>query len=212
MKTRKHLAPQFDLPLGDFALVGETQAAPEPAPAAPVRQAHPLLPCFRCQTCGRNLASSEEAAEAESCDECNPEDEPQPERIRGAGVMVPTDHEKSEWSRMARAAYADDWNATGHRFSAAASLESGRSIPLHQFDDLQAEYRSWLIGGFYRVVVFTCGHDFRAKLNPDGDVTKLETRRTSRDPWSVAARNLTEEESRALCDELDRLATLPHLR
>lgn len=30
---KKHYAPQFDLELSDFALAGETQAAPAPAPA-----------------------------------------------------------------------------------------------------------------------------------------------------------------------------------
>jgi len=74
---------------------------------------------------------------------------------RGKGVAIvgipgisPSEHEKSEWSRMAQDAYARDFNDTGHKFSVAASLGRGAAMPLAQFDALQTEYRQWLIRGF----------------------------------------------------------------
>ena len=43
---KRHHAPQFDLPMDDFALAGETQAAPAPAPApsAPAPATPDLFP------------------------------------------------------------------------------------------------------------------------------------------------------------------------
>ena len=64
------------------------------------------------------------------------------------GRIVPSQYEKSEWSRMAQDAYAKDRNDTGHKFSMAATLAKGESVALSWFDALQTEYREWLIGGF----------------------------------------------------------------
>ena len=60
--------------------------------------------------------------------------------------VLTTNHERAEWSRMAKAAYASGHNATGHRFSVAATQ---LSMPLARFDSLQADYRSWLIDNQY---------------------------------------------------------------
>lgn len=61
--------------------------------------------------------------------------------------ITPTQHEKNEWSRLARWAYANDRNDVGHRFSMAASARNGESISIALFDSLQRGYRSWLIDG-----------------------------------------------------------------
>jgi predicted methyltransferase len=58
--------------------------------------------------------------------------------------ITPTEHEKSEWSRMARAAYAAGKNSVGHRYSMSAAYCVGQSMPLQKFDDLQNGYRDWL--------------------------------------------------------------------
>jgi hypothetical protein len=65
-----------------------------------------------------------------------------------AGRITPSQYEKNEWSRMAQDAYAHDLNDVGHRFSMAATVNKGESVPLAWFDALQTEYRAWLIGGF----------------------------------------------------------------
>lgn len=61
---------------------------------------------------------------------------------------TPTEHEKNEWARMARDAYAKGFNAIGHRFSVAAALPRGEKIPSARFDSLMADYRAWLIDGW----------------------------------------------------------------
>lgn len=63
-------------------------------------------------------------------------------------LITPTEHEKAEWSRLAQAAYAQNINSIGHRYSVAASLCRNCGIPLKTFDALQSGYRQWLIGGF----------------------------------------------------------------
>lgn len=73
-------------------------------------------------------------------------------------MITPNQHEKSEWSRMARAAYAADHNDVGHRYSAAAALPIAAQMTIARFDDLQGGYRSWL-----------CWNDFAAAswaINP----------------------------------------------
>lgn len=62
-----------------------------------------------------------------------------------AGFITPNAHEKSEWSRMAQAAYLGRRNDIGHRFSVAASLPSYGQVTVAYFDRLQTEYRAWLI-------------------------------------------------------------------
>ena len=64
------------------------------------------------------------------------------------GRIVPSQYEKNEWSRMAKDAYAKDRNDIGHKFSMAATLNKGEDCKLAWFDELQTEYRAWLIGGF----------------------------------------------------------------
>ena len=68
--------------------------------------------------------------------------------VKGAGRIIPTQHEKDEWSRMAQDAYSRDLNDIGHKFSMAATLKRGEDCALAWFDALQNEYRAWLIGGF----------------------------------------------------------------
>ena len=60
-------------------------------------------------------------------------------------IVTPTESEKSEWSRMARAAYHDGKNAIGHRYSMAATLRIGEPMRLSVFDSLQEGYRNWLV-------------------------------------------------------------------
>lgn len=62
--------------------------------------------------------------------------------------VTPTEHEKREWSRMARAAYAEDRNEIGHQFSAYAAILRNEPIPTARFDALQSQYRQWLVFGF----------------------------------------------------------------
>ena len=61
--------------------------------------------------------------------------------------ITPTEHEKAEWSRLARAAYKSGLNPIGHRYSAAAALRRGECIPIVRFDALQAGYRAWMCFG-----------------------------------------------------------------
>lgn len=63
-------------------------------------------------------------------------------------VVTPTEHEKSEWARLASAAYAEGRNEIGHRFSMAATLRHSEACAVKWFDELQGLYRSWLISGF----------------------------------------------------------------
>jgi hypothetical protein len=62
--------------------------------------------------------------------------------------ITPTEHEKREWRRMATAAYDLDLNDIGHRCSAYGALRIGESIPTQAFDEMQINYREWLITGF----------------------------------------------------------------
>jgi hypothetical protein len=64
-------------------------------------------------------------------------------------MMTPSQHEKSEWSRMASAAYAASRNDIGTRYSVAASIPYRAELPLEMFDSLQAGYRAWLIDGTF---------------------------------------------------------------
>lgn len=63
--------------------------------------------------------------------------------------IQPTQHEKSEWARMAKAAYKTGHNFTGHRYSAKAALPNGAAIDLAAFDTLQMHYRAWLVFNQY---------------------------------------------------------------
>jgi hypothetical protein len=59
-------------------------------------------------------------------------------------MITVTQHEKNEWSRLAKSAYASGRNEIGHRFSAAAALRNDESMEQDRFDELQSEYRAWL--------------------------------------------------------------------
>lgn len=59
-------------------------------------------------------------------------------------MLTPTAHEKAEWSRMARAAYAADRNDIGRRYSVAGSLPMSGQMTVGYFDRLQRGYRGWL--------------------------------------------------------------------
>lgn len=62
-------------------------------------------------------------------------------------MITPTEHDKAEWSRLARAAYAARVNTIGHRYSAAAALRRNEPMDVQRFDQLQAGYRAWLVFG-----------------------------------------------------------------
>ena len=63
-------------------------------------------------------------------------------------LIHPTEHCKSEWSRMAADAYATDRNSIGHKFSAAASLRKNEGMYVSKYDALMTEYREWLNHGW----------------------------------------------------------------
>lgn len=59
-------------------------------------------------------------------------------------TIVPNQHEKDEWSRIANAAYAAQRNEIGHQFSSFASMSNGCPLNIETFDMLQDVYRNWL--------------------------------------------------------------------
>jgi hypothetical protein len=63
-------------------------------------------------------------------------------------MITVTQHDASEWARMAQAAYREGRNRTGHRYSAAAATLAGKRIEASVFDALQRPYRQWLLSGF----------------------------------------------------------------
>lgn len=58
--------------------------------------------------------------------------------------MNPTDHEKAEWARCAKAMYAHGVNGAGHFLSALAALPRDADVAVHRFDMAQSIYRDWL--------------------------------------------------------------------
>lgn len=62
--------------------------------------------------------------------------------------IIPTAHEKAEWSRLAQAAYRANLGSIGSKYSAAAAIPSGWKMPADRFDLLQSGYRAWLMFGF----------------------------------------------------------------
>ena len=60
-------------------------------------------------------------------------------------MITVTNWEKSEWTRLATAAYAQGVNAIGHRYSAAAALPNGTRLDCATYDRLQGPYRQWLV-------------------------------------------------------------------
>lgn len=64
--------------------------------------------------------------------------------------VIPTEHDKAEWSRFANACYARGLNFYGHRYSvAAATCCTGQAMRCDVFDTLQDTYREWLVFGNY---------------------------------------------------------------
>lgn len=63
-------------------------------------------------------------------------------------TTTPTEHDKREWARMAADAYKSGRNGVGHRYSAAAALPAGATMPTPRYDALQVGYRSWLVRGW----------------------------------------------------------------
>ena len=59
-------------------------------------------------------------------------------------MITPTQHEKNEWSRFAKALYAKRLNMHGHIFSRFAALRTDQQIAVWMYDDLQKQYRAWL--------------------------------------------------------------------
>lgn len=73
------------------------------------------------------------------------------------GYIIPTQHEKNEWSRMATAAYARGINRVGHRYSAAAALPHAGMLEIERFDMLQQGYRAWLVFNDFAPAQALCG-------------------------------------------------------
>jgi len=84
-----------------------------------------------------------------------------------ARVMItPTEHNKREWSRMARAAYAAGRNDVGHRYSgAAAYLRIGESMRLTTWNMLQDGYRAWLVFGEWQERVYLVDRQQRVRTS-----------------------------------------------
>lgn len=66
--------------------------------------------------------------------------------VRG---ITPTEREKAEWARFAKAAFENGHPATGRRFKIAASTPEGMRMRLERFDELQSDYRAWLVFNEY---------------------------------------------------------------
>lgn len=88
-------------------------------------------------------------------------------------TIIPTHHEKMEWSRLAQAAYASGRNDIGHRFSVAATHRNQEPMDLMIFDALQADYRTWLIGGFDEFA--PNGHPWQVRANQTAQHRTLKT-------------------------------------
>ena len=59
-----------------------------------------------------------------------------------------TDHDASEWQRMAADAYRTGRNFFGHRYSVAAAIYRGKDVTPAIYDGLQTNYRIWLNWGW----------------------------------------------------------------
>jgi len=60
-------------------------------------------------------------------------------------MITITEHERTEWSRLAAAAYKAGNNDIGHKFSAAAAYPAGTRIAVSTYHPLQEIYREWLV-------------------------------------------------------------------
>lgn len=59
-------------------------------------------------------------------------------------MIIPNQHEKMEWARMAQAAYFAYRSDVGHVFAVAATLRNNEEMDVARFDWLQDHYRNWL--------------------------------------------------------------------
>jgi len=64
-------------------------------------------------------------------------------------MITPTQHEKNEWSRFAKACYAKGLNLQGHIFSRYAAIRNDQQIAVCVYDDIQNKYRAWLCFDVY---------------------------------------------------------------
>jgi hypothetical protein len=69
---------------------------------------------------------------------------------QGAGVMRVSAFDRSNWAKMSRAAKGAGLESVAKKFGAAACLPVGEEIPLSVFDQLQSEWRDWLVSGKFR--------------------------------------------------------------
>lgn len=69
-------------------------------------------------------------------------------KIEGAGQMLVTLFERTNWAKMASAAKNAGLDSVAKKFGAAAQLPVGAALPLSVFDELQREWRDWLVAGF----------------------------------------------------------------
>jgi hypothetical protein len=67
------------------------------------------------------------------------------------GLIVPNDHEKSEWARMGESALDAGYDGVARRYLSAGTHPNGQPMLIERFDALQCAYRSWL-----------CFNDFKA--------------------------------------------------
>lgn len=66
------------------------------------------------------------------------------------GITI-TDHNKTEWARMAAAASAADQVDVCRRYTVAAAIPAGIMLPCADYDALQDAYRDWLVFSLWPV-------------------------------------------------------------
>ncbi len=69
---------------------------------------------------------------------------PAPANSQHAQTMTPNAHERAEWLRLSQDAFMRCHYEIAQRFAFAGYSES---MPLAEFDSLQADYRAWLLNG-----------------------------------------------------------------
>lgn len=60
-------------------------------------------------------------------------------------MIIVTQYDKDQWSRMAQAAYREGHNEIGHRYSVAASIPAYTQLTVERFDALNIAWRRWLV-------------------------------------------------------------------
>jgi hypothetical protein len=79
--------------------------------------------------------------------------------------MTCTEHNLSEWYRLATAAHRDGHSAVGDVFSVASGHDAGYRMPIGEFDALQSVYCGWLALGWSRALELFARH-FPASPSP----------------------------------------------